>query len=99
MGLKFDLRIKGHTFNKFFNKDGNSEAPRQCFNCGDTGHTSRMCPQNQNRFNSRGGGGGRGGFNSRGRGGGRGGFNSSRSDGGRGGGRGRGSLGGARGRG
>ena len=31
--LKFDLRIKGHTFNKFFNKDGNSRAPNQCFAC------------------------------------------------------------------
>ena len=31
--LKFDLRIKGHTFNKFFNKDGNSRAPNQCFTC------------------------------------------------------------------
>ena len=31
--LKFDLRIKGPTFNKFFNKDGNSRAPNQCFAC------------------------------------------------------------------
>merc|ERR1719422_18732 len=69
--LKFDLRIKGHTFNKFFNKDGNSRAPNQCFACGDTGHSSRMCPQNQNqsRF-SRGGGSFGGGFGGRGRGGG-----------------------------
>merc|ERR1719411_1021916 len=66
--LSFDLRIKGHTFNKFFNKDGNSRAPNQCFACGDTGHTSRMCPQNQDRFNSSSRG-GRGSFNSQGRGG------------------------------
>ena len=66
--LKFDLRIKGSTFNKFFNKDGSNEAPRQCFQCGDTGHTSRFCPQGG------GGGGGRGGSSFRGRGGGRGGF-------------------------
>ena len=33
---------------------------------GNTGHTSRMCPQNQNRFNSSSRG-GRGSFNSRGR--------------------------------
>merc|ERR550532_3068787 len=64
--LKFDLRIKGSTFNKFFNKDGSNEAPRQCFQCGDTGHTSRFCPQGG------GGGGGRGGSSFRGRGGGRG---------------------------
>ena len=69
--LKFDLRIKASHFNKFFNKDGNSEAPRQCFTCGDTGHSSRMCPQNQNqsRF-STGGGSFGGGFGGRGRGGG-----------------------------
>jgi len=65
--LKFDLRIRGNTFNKFFNKDGNSEAPRQCFKCGDTGHMSRFCPQNppESRFGGRGGG-GRGGFRGRG---------------------------------
>jgi len=57
---KFDLRIKAKAFNKFFNKEGGGEAPKQCFKCGDTGHMSRFCPQ--------GGGGGRGG-----RGGGRGG--------------------------
>merc|ERR1712128_364605 len=60
---KFDLRIKPKTFNKFFNKDGASEAPKQCFKCGETGHMSRFCSQG-------GGGGGRGGG---GRGGGRGG--------------------------
>ena len=75
--LKFDLRIRGSTFNKFFNKDGSSEAPRQCYKCGDTGHMSRYCPENSGGGGGRGGGrggGGRGGFNSRGRGwGGRGG--------------------------
>merc|ERR1719499_2759418 len=50
---KFDLRIRAATFNKFFNRNGDNEAPRQCFKCGDTGHMSRFCPQ--------GGGGGRGG--------------------------------------
>merc|ERR1719187_419639 len=60
---KFDLRIKAKAFNKFFNKEGGGEAPKQCFKCGDTGHMSRFCPQ--------GGGGGRGG-----RGGGRGGSSS-----------------------
>jgi len=54
---KFDLRIKASTFNKFFNKDGESEAPKQCFKCGDTGHMSRFCGQG-------GGGGGRGGGSS-----------------------------------
>merc|ERR1711915_1136674 len=81
--LKFDLRIRGHTFNKFFNKDGNSRPPSQCFICGDTGCNSRICPQKRgggrggNSFSrggnsfSRGGRGGRGGFNSfRGNGGG-----------------------------
>ena len=63
---KFDLRIKPKTFNKFFNKDGGSEAPKQCFKCGETGHMSRFCSQG-------GGGGGRGGG---GRGGGRGGGSS-----------------------
>jgi len=79
--LKFDLRIRGSTFNKFFNKDGNSEAPRQCFTCGDTGHASRMCPQNAGRFNNNRGrdfGSSRG----RGRGGARGGFNRGDSGGG-----------------
>jgi len=62
---KFDLRIRAATFNKFFNRNGDNEAPRQCFKCGDTGHMSRFCPQ---------GGGGGGGFRGRGgRGGGRGG--------------------------
>merc|ERR1712227_1186060 len=79
--FNFDLTIKTSTFNKFFNKDGNSRAPNQCFACGDTGHTSRMCPQNQNRFNSSRGGGQRGSFNSRGRGGG-GGFNNRGREGG-----------------
>merc|ERR1719187_964878 len=66
--FKFDLRIKGSTFNKFFNKDGSNEAPRQCFGCGDTGHTSRACPQGGG---DRGRGGrGRGGSSFRGRGGG-----------------------------
>merc|ERR1719430_1544224 len=65
---KFDLRIKERTFNKFFNKDGESEAPKQCFKCGDTGHMSRFCGQG-------GGGGGRGGSRG-GRGGGRGGGSS-----------------------
>merc|ERR1711915_943425 len=50
---------------KFFHRNGDNEAPRQCFKCGDTGHMSRFCPQ---------GGGGGGGFRGRGgRGGGRGG--------------------------
>merc|ERR1719147_291312 len=50
--FKFNLRIKARTFEKFFNKDGQGSAPKQCFTCGDTGHSSRFCPQ--------GGGGGRG---------------------------------------
>merc|ERR1712107_740605 len=58
--LKFDLRIRGKMFDKFFNKDGTNSAPVQCYRCNDTGHISRDCPQ----------GGGGGGF--RGRGGGRG---------------------------
>merc|ERR1719449_143443 len=58
--LKFDLRIKAKTFQKFFNKDGTSEAPNQCFKCGDTGHMSRWCPQ---------GGDGGGQYRGRGRGG------------------------------
>merc|ERR1719244_2014799 len=81
--LKFDLRIRGHTFNKFFNKDGNSRPPSQCFICGDTGCNSRICPQKR-------GGGGRGGNSfsrggnsfSRGGRGSRGGFNSFRGNGG-----------------
>lgn len=32
---KFDLRIRAATFNKFFNRNGDNEAPRQCFKCGD----------------------------------------------------------------
>merc|ERR1719297_253001 len=28
---KFDLRIRAATFNKFFNRNGDNEAPRQCF--------------------------------------------------------------------
>merc|ERR1719319_1195963 len=69
--LKFDLRIRGRTFEKFFNKDGNSQAPVQCFNCKDTGHMSRECPTAPSGGGGgfRGGGGGRGG----GRGGGAGG--------------------------
>jgi len=51
---KFDLRIRPRTFAKFFSKDGETEAPKQCFKCGETGHMSRFCPQG-------GGGGGRGG--------------------------------------
>jgi len=91
--LKFDLRIRGSTFNKFFNKDGSGEAPRQCYKCGDTGHMSRFCPENPGG-GGRGGfsSGGRGGFSSRGRGGG--GFQSRGGGGGRG-----GSFGGGRGRG
>ena len=88
--LKFDLRIKASTFTKFFNKDGSNEAPRQCFSCGDTGHSSRFCPQGGG-----GGGGGRGGFSFRGRGGAGRGFGG----GGFGGGGGRGRGGGFRGRG
>jgi len=98
--LKFDLRIRGHTFNKFFNKDGNSRPPSQCFTCGDTGCNTRICPQNKNRFGGKGGNsfsrggnsfsrGGRGGFGR---------FNSFRGNGGGGGSRGFGSPGG-RGRG
>lgn len=36
--LKFDLRIRGRMFQKFFNKDGTNSAPIQCHRCGDTGH-------------------------------------------------------------
>merc|ERR1719290_728365 len=39
--FQFDLRIKARTFEKFFNKDGQGQAPKQCFTCGDTGHSSR----------------------------------------------------------
>merc|ERR1712223_739427 len=56
--LKFDLRIRGKMFDKFFNKDGTNSAPVQCYRCNDTGHISRDCPQ----------GGGGGGFRGRGRG-------------------------------
>merc|ERR1719420_1638300 len=41
--FQFDLRIKARTFEKFFNKDGQGSAPKQCFTCGDTGHSSRFC--------------------------------------------------------
>ena len=29
--LKFDLRIRGKMFDKFFNKDGTNSAPVQCY--------------------------------------------------------------------
>jgi len=74
--FKFNLRINNHTFQKFFNKNGNEEAPRQCNSCGDLGHISRFCPKNgggggfsrgrgRGAF-GRGGGGGRGGGRERG---------------------------------
>merc|ERR1711936_745256 len=75
--LKFDLRIRGRMFQKFFNKDGTNSAPIQCHRCGDTGHMSRECPQGGGGFGGRGGG--RGGFG--GRGGGRGGGGGSGGDG------------------
>merc|ERR1719389_313840 len=54
--FKFDLRIKAKAFNKFFNKEGGGEAPKQCFKCGDTGHMSRFCPQGGGGKGGRGGG-------------------------------------------
>jgi len=69
--LKFDLRIRGKMFDKFFNKDGTNSAPVQCYRCNDTGHISRDCPQGGGGGGFRGRGGGRG-FGGRG-GGGRGG--------------------------
>merc|ERR1719300_1093215 len=74
--FKFNLRINNHTFQKFFNKNGNEVAPRQCNSCGDLGHISRFCPKNgggggfsrgrgRGAF-GRGGGGGRGGGRERG---------------------------------
>merc|ERR1719499_386382 len=66
--LKFDLRIRGKMFDKFFNKDGTNSAPVQCYRCNDTGHISRDCPQGGGGGGFRGRGGGRG-FGGRGGGG------------------------------
>merc|ERR1719412_3506940 len=49
---KFNLRIKTHQYNKFFNQDGtNPQQGPACFKCGEAGHMSRNCRS--------GGGGGR----------------------------------------
>jgi len=60
---KFNLRIKTHQYNKFFNQDGtNPQQGPACFKCGEAGHMSRNCRSGGGGGGRFGGGGGGGRF-------------------------------------